>query len=119
MAWARRLLVACSLLSFGIGGASASPPLGCVENSKGQRWCQSSKAHFKRTPPETDALQLGWVHPAFKVNRQLPEPVGRQVAVLPVELFLPQYFEYRAYPFPPKKEAVVVPPPAVVPDAKP
>lgn len=92
------------LLGLGVGVASASPPLGCVENAAKQRWCETSKVRFKRVPPEADSVVLAWVHPAFKKSSQLPEPIGAQVVPVPVSAFLPVYFENRLYPIPDKKK---------------
>jgi len=111
------LRLACVLLALGAGGAQASPPLGCVENSLKQRWCQSSGVRFKRVAPVADNFIAPAQHPAFRKVRDLPEPIGVQVRAIPSDEFLPSYFENRLYPIPEKVVAPVVA--AGVPDAKP
>lgn len=71
----------------------AAPPLGCVENSKGQRWCEGSSKHFQREAPQRDSEPFEpWLHPATKkAVLALFQPVGRVVEPLPIDQFLPGY----------------------------
>lgn len=75
--------------------AQASPPLGCVENSAQQRWCQSSKMPFRRIAPERDLPVPDLPHPATVKNApSLYQPIRAVVA--PIADLLPHYFEPRA-----------------------
>jgi len=89
-----------------------------MENAQGQRWCEANKVSFKRKAPDSDVLTFEpWVHPAYKKSSELPQPIGQQVAQIPMDKFLTRYFENRRYPMPEK--AAVVAPVMVSPDAKP
>lgn len=71
---------------------SATPPQGCLENSKGQRWCEGLPVRYNSNPVRDTPKSDLWVHPAtVKSFPKLYEPVGQQVAALPVDEFLPGY----------------------------
>lgn len=70
----------------------AAPPSGCLENSKGQRWCDSFAKRFNPAVVRDRLEPVPWVHPAtVKAAPKLYESPGQQVAALPVDEFLPGY----------------------------
>lgn len=71
---------------------SATPPPGCLENSKGQRWCEGLPVRYNPNPVRDTAKADPWVHPAtVKSVPKLYQSPGQQVSALPVDEFLPGY----------------------------
>jgi len=96
-------------LVLAVSLAQATPPLDCVENEAGKRYCVRSGMHFMRTPPKPDIPIVAAPHPAtIKTPYALYQPSGRQVDRIPTDQFLPGYFEPRNVEYSPyaKKSAV-------------
>lgn len=71
---------------------AAAPPLGCLENAKGQRLCEGFPLRFNPNPVRDQPKAEAWVHPAtINATPRLYQPAGQQVASLPVDEFLPWY----------------------------
>lgn len=87
----RFLMGAVVALTGVTASAFAAPPLDCVENAKGQRWCMSSGVSFQRVPPKPDEYVLPTIHPATIKSTKIYQPVGQQVASIPLEKLLPIY----------------------------
>lgn len=89
-AFFKRAVLAVSALTASI--AYAVPPLDCVENSKGQRWCASSGTHFDPNPVRDELSTQPWVHPAtIKAPFVMFQPVYAVVRPIPARDLLPQY----------------------------
>lgn len=72
----------------GIAPASAAPPLGCLENAAGARWCDSPD--WLRPSGRPVQIIVDGPHPA--TIRRAPVPVSGHPAVvsaLPVDALLP------------------------------
>lgn len=67
----------------GLVPAHAGPPLGCLQNAAGGRWCEGERIGVTAVPVR---LPDGWVHPA--TVRRAPRPFEGSEAIvqaLPVE----------------------------------
>lgn len=67
----------------GVLPAHAMPPLGCLQNAAGARWCDGQVLVAQRAPVH---LPVGWVHPA--TVRRAPRPFDAPEAIvqaLPVD----------------------------------
>lgn len=87
-----RLLVWIAAGCFPVAfSALAAPPLGCIENSMGARYCldwqKKNAISNDQKPVFSDP------HPATIVKPRMPyKPIGQQVASLRDSDFLPIYF---------------------------
>jgi len=74
----------------------AAPPLGCLENSRGARWCTSYDNDRAEAVGSVPVLSSG-PHPATIKKPPRPfEPVGAIVKPIRITEFLPDYFVPRA-----------------------
>jgi len=79
-----------------VSSSFAAPPLGCWEKADGVRWCESFGVRYRRDALRPDIPETVTVHPAtLKTTVPIYQPVGPQVASIPVDKLLPQYWEVR------------------------
>jgi len=78
-------------LVLAVSPSFASPPLGCLENSMGVRWCQGYERQTQEATEVTDMPIYG-PHPATLITPPRPyQGVGQQVKTVDVSLLLPGY----------------------------